>query len=142
MYSPNSKSSQDRDIDTIVDRLLAVVSTLNCKPFIRYYSPPKFEIKTKKQQSKDKKPTVENEFTKHIPTTPSIAEKIAKAFNEKYSKYCISNPEFMNSASETNDDIILFLDRSADMISPLIHEFTYQAMVNDLLDLEQGKKYK
>ncbi|OMJ23521.1 hypothetical protein AYI70_g2211, partial [Smittium culicis] len=34
MYSPNSKSSQDRDIDTIVDRLLAVVSTLNCKPFI------------------------------------------------------------------------------------------------------------
>jgi hypothetical protein len=28
-----------------------------------------------------------------------------------------------------------------DLMAPLIHEFTYQAMVNDLLPIEDGSKY-
>lgn len=28
-----------------------------------------------------------------------------------------------------------------DAMAPLIHEFTYQAMVNDLLPIEDGSKY-
>ena len=39
---------------------------------------------------------------------------------------------------------IILLDRTIDPVSPLLHEFTYQAMVADLLNLEEtpsGLKY-
>ena len=29
-----------------------------------------------------------------------------------------------------------------DTIAPFVHEFTYQAMVNDVLPIEDGSKYK
>lgn len=29
-----------------------------------------------------------------------------------------------------------------DLYAPLLHEFTYQAMCNDLLDIEDGTKYQ
>lgn len=32
------------------------------------------------------------------------------------------------------------VDRSLDLFSPLVHEFTYQAMVHDLLPVQDGDK--
>lgn len=32
------------------------------------------------------------------------------------------------------------VDRSMDLVSPLLHEFTYQAMVHDLLPIKDGDK--
>lgn len=37
---------------------------------------------------------------------------------------------------------LLITDRSMDTMAPFIHEFTYQAMANDLLNIEDGKKYR
>ena len=34
---------------------------------------------------------------------------------------------------------LLLLDRSSDPLTPLIHEFTYEAMVNDLLSVDEDK---
>ena len=34
-----------------------------------------------------------------------------------------------------NRPVLLVLDRTYDLIAPLIHEFTYQAMVYDLLEI-------
>lgn len=31
------------------------------------------------------------------------------------------------------------MDRSFDLVTPLLHEFTYQAMVYDLIDLDGNK---
>lgn len=36
---------------------------------------------------------------------------------------------------------LIITDRSMDMMSPFIHEFTYQAMANDLLPIRDGKTY-
>ena len=36
---------------------------------------------------------------------------------------------------------LIITDRSMDVVAPLIHEFTYQAMCNDLLPIEGGTKY-
>lgn len=36
---------------------------------------------------------------------------------------------------------LIVTDRAMDVVAPLIHEFTYQAMANDLLPIEDGSKY-
>jgi syntaxin-binding protein 1 len=36
---------------------------------------------------------------------------------------------------------LFITDRAMDMIAPFVHEFTYQAMANDLLPIEGGTKY-
>lgn len=36
--------------------------------------------------------------------------------------------------------VLLVVDRSMDLLSPLIHEFTYQSMVHDLLPIRDGDK--
>eukprot|EP00276_Gloeochaete_wittrockiana_P002319 CAMPEP_0184675198 /NCGR_PEP_ID=MMETSP0308-20130426/87656_1 /TAXON_ID=38269 /ORGANISM="Gloeochaete witrockiana, Strain SAG 46.84" /LENGTH=629 /DNA_ID=CAMNT_0027122881 /DNA_START=157 /DNA_END=2046 /DNA_ORIENTATION=+ len=37
---------------------------------------------------------------------------------------------------------VLILDRTYDPVAPLLHEFTYQAMCFDLLDIQGGDRYK
>jgi len=45
----------------------------------------------------------------------------------------------MQGNMERDRSTLLLLDRSLDVLSPLMHEFTYQAMVNDLLNIDDDK---
>ena len=36
---------------------------------------------------------------------------------------------------------LIITDRAMDALAPFIHEFTYQAMVNDLLQIKDGTTY-
>ena len=36
---------------------------------------------------------------------------------------------------------LIVTDRAMDVVAPFIHDFTYQAMANDLLPIEDGVKY-
>lgn len=38
--------------------------------------------------------------------------------------------------------MLFITDRSMDLFAPFLHEFTYQAMCNDLLDIEDGTTYR
>lgn len=45
---------------------------------------------------------------------------------------------FHGAASVSDRGTLLLLDRSEDVLAPLMHETTYQAMVHDVLGLESG----
>lgn len=55
---------------------------------------------------------------------------------DAYAKY---NPNFPPQTSRPTG-ILLITDRSMDIIAPVIHEFTYQAMAHDLLPITEGEK--
>jgi syntaxin-binding protein 1 len=67
-----------------------------------------------------------------------LAELVQKEVDE-YGRTDSSYPP----SSNFSPAIMLILDRSFDAMTPLMHEFTYQAMIQDLLPLENGKyKYE
>ncbi|KAG6908968.1 hypothetical protein DXG01_002574 [Tephrocybe rancida] len=59
-----------------------------------------------------------------------------KKQNPDFAKYPPSSPE----ASRPRATLII-TDRTMDMLAPFLHEFTYQAMANDLLPIQNGTKY-
>lgn len=65
-----------------------------------------------------------------------IPMKLAEAVWNIITTYKSSIPNF--PSTETCE--LLIVDRSVDQIAPIIHEWTYDAMCHDLLDLE-GNKY-
>lgn len=66
-----------------------------------------------------------------------LAFKLAKHFQEAFGEfYSMAKPNDFQSAT------VLILDRSFDHLSPFLHDFSYQAIINDLLNIENGKKYR
>ena len=53
-----------------------------------------------------------------------------------------ANPDFAKPTQPPRQRATLIItDRSMDMLAPFIHEFTFQAMANDLLPIKDGTKY-
>jgi syntaxin-binding protein 1 len=71
-----------------------------------------------------------------------FSRDIATSLHQGLLAYKRSNPAFWCYGDDKHTDReraqILILDRSFDPLSPLMHEYTYQAMVNDLLDVTDG----
>eukprot|EP01038_Epipyxis_sp_PR26KG_P010661 gene10661-14317_t len=71
-----------------------------------------------------------------------FAREIATTVHRTVEQFKKSNPEFVCNGEDSNHDRergqLLILERSFDPVSPLMHEYTYQAMVNDLLNVEDG----
>mmetsp|Transcript_25072 Transcript_25072/g.54196 ORF Transcript_25072/g.54196 Transcript_25072/m.54196 type:complete len:616 (-) Transcript_25072:221-2068(-) len=73
----------------------------------------------------------------------SHAREIATALHQTILQHKRSNPTFWTYGDdhvhhERERAQILIVDRSFDCLSPLMHEYTYQAMANDLLDVNDG----
>ncbi|KAJ2492649.1 syntaxin binding protein 1 [Coemansia sp. RSA 2050] len=120
LYSPNASGMRSRDLEASADRVLSVIASLGIRPYIRYYRPPG--------------------------PASSPAEAMANCLQSKLDSYCAhlrrkaENYKEGQSANLLTSTIIV-LDRSVDIYAPLIHDFAYQAMVHDLIDLESGDKY-
>jgi syntaxin-binding protein 1 len=71
------------------------------------------------------------------------AREIATSLHQTILSYKRANPTFWTYGDdhihhERERAQILILDRSFDCLSPLMHEYTYQAMAQDLLAIEEG----
>jgi syntaxin-binding protein 1 len=99
--------------NSIVEKLVTLCATLNEYPHVRY------------------------------PVTCPLAQNLAETFQSKMNEFVASAPNWwyygMSGHMERDRSSLLLLDRSFDPLTPLMHEFTYQAMVNDLLDIDDDK---
>ena len=70
-------------------------------------------------------------------------EAMANAVLSKINAYVGSSPNWwyhgMPGYEARDRSTLLLIDRSEDPLSPLMHEFTYQSMVNDLLTIENDQ---
>ncbi|PIN27089.1 Vesicle trafficking protein Sec1 [Handroanthus impetiginosus] len=113
-----SSRKGDACLNLMAIRIASVFASLREFPFVRY------------RAAKSLDPTTMTTFRDLIPT------KLAAAIWNCLVKYKSSLPNFPQS--ETCE--LLILDRSIDQIAPIIHEWTYDAMCHDLLNME-GNKY-
>lgn len=97
----------------IADSLVTVCASLNEYPHIRYK------------------------------VTSRLGLSITRLFNKKIKEFISKNRNWWYHGdpqhTEKGRSTLLILSRIDDCLSPLIHEFTYQAMVNDLLKLDDDK---
>ncbi|KAK3195007.1 hypothetical protein Dsin_026317 [Dipteronia sinensis] len=118
LYGENAEKSRNFDtcLNTMAKRIATVFASLKEFPCVRYRS------------AKVSDPSL---------TTfrDSIPEKLATAIWDTVVKYK-SIPNF----PQTETCELLILDRSVDQIAPVIHEWTYDAMCHDLLQMD-GNKY-
>jgi syntaxin-binding protein 1 len=100
----------------IADKLVTVCATLNEYPHIRYKN------------------------------SSNICTSLAATFHTKMDQFVKQNPSWWYHGGPKNQSstgapqkergTLLLLDRSGDALSPLMHDFTYQSMVHDLLTME------
>ncbi|KAF3439985.1 hypothetical protein FNV43_RR18263 [Rhamnella rubrinervis] len=108
----------DACLNTMATRIGTVFASLKELPFVRFRAARALDGPTE-ATSRDLVPM-----------------KLAAAVWDCVSKYKTTIPNFPQS--ETCE--LLILDRSVDLISPVIHEWTYDAMCHDLLNMD-GNKY-
>ncbi|XP_073147587.1 SNARE-interacting protein KEULE-like isoform X1 [Henckelia pumila] len=113
-----SSRKGDACLNMMATRIATVFASLREFPSVRY------------RAAKSLDPNTMTTFRDLIPT------KLAAAIWNCLMKYKSSLPNFPQS--ETCE--LMILDRSIDQIAPIIHEWTYDAMCHDLLNME-GNKY-
>ncbi|KAJ6675511.1 PROTEIN TRANSPORT SEC1A [Salix viminalis] len=118
LYGKNVENSRrfDACMNTMATRIATVFASLNELPFVRYRAA---------KATDDSTATFRD----------SIPAKLAAGVWNNILKYkCIPN------FPQTETCELLILDRSIDQIAPVIHEWTYDAMCHDLLEMD-GNKY-
>ncbi|KAI9464431.1 Sec1-like protein [Lactarius psammicola] len=136
MYSPprsdaTARAERDRveeDIRFAAKSIANVCITLNEYPYIRYYVPAHHGPLEQSRQSE----AAEAEVLSRV-----LAFEIQSALDE----YKRANPDFPKQDPGRQRATLIVTDRAMDVVAPFIHEFTYQAMANDLLPIEDGSKY-
>ncbi|XP_024019042.1 protein transport Sec1a isoform X1 [Morus notabilis] len=108
----------DACLNTMANRIATVFASLKELPCVRY--------RAAKAVDESAATTLRD----------SIPTKLASAVWNCISKYKSTVPNF----PQTETCELLILDRSIDQIAPIIHEWTYDAMCRDLLDMD-GNKY-
>ncbi|KAJ2150624.1 syntaxin binding protein 1 [Coemansia sp. RSA 1935] len=137
LYSPHALNLVSRDLDAAADRLLSVIVSLGIRPYIRYYRP----LSSAPYEALE--PSLMSGYGTAT-ACPRIAESMAALIQQKLNDYYSHESNTNNSTKRPETltpSVVIVLDRSVDLYSPLLHEFTYQALVHDLIDLDGGNTY-
>ncbi|KAI9207262.1 Sec1-like protein [Polychytrium aggregatum] len=112
LYNPPSIPDLNSHLHFLAKRMTSVLTTLGDYPSIRYHDPSGSNC--------------------------SLSFKFASYLKDELDETCKNTPDFP-AQNNFKKPILIILDRSVDVMAPVLHEFTYQAMMNDLLTLEDGK---
>lgn len=99
-------------------RLVCMCAMLGEYPIIRYYRP-----------------------TEALHAARSLSAKLANTVQAELDNHARNNEGFPPK-SDRPRGVLFITDRSMDLFAPLVHEFTYQAMANDLLPIREGTFYE
>ncbi|CAK9442268.1 uncharacterized protein LODBEIA_P60110 [Lodderomyces beijingensis] len=120
-YNRNAQQFVIPQIKKVASSLLNLMISMQEYPFIRFYQPPDatYEAKT-------------------------LPELIADEFQLQMDGYCRANDNYPTpEVSAKTRSVLLITDRTIDLYAPLLHEFTYQAMANDIVEsLEKEDVYR
>ncbi|KAH9000092.1 Sec1-like protein [Lactarius akahatsu] len=166
MYSPprsdaTTRAERDRaeeDIRFAAKSIANVCITLNEYPYIRYYIPahhgPLGALRPHESTRATPRPANENSLRWRTnlargeqarQTEAAEAEVLSRVLaleiQSALDEYKRLNPDFPKQDPGRQRGTLIVTDRAMDVVAPFIHEFTYQAMANDLLPIEDGSKY-
>ncbi|RNE97575.1 putative syntaxin binding protein [Trypanosoma conorhini] len=74
----------------------------------------------------------------HYQNRSNICHAFAKTFFEKLAKLCYDEPDFKKGENVRGKPVLVILDRGFDTVAPLVHQRTYQCLLDDLMPLENG----
>ncbi|ORX46023.1 Sec1-like protein [Piromyces finnis] len=110
----NSKL-QNNTLEDISNKVVSLLATLGDYPDIRYFDPDG--------------------------NTSNIASKFAYKLQEKLDNLTDIDGDFPKKTPYKRTNMII-VDRSYDLVGPLLHDFYYQGMANDIADIEDGVIYR
>jgi syntaxin-binding protein 1 len=148
----------------LISQILDVLATFNENPYIRYYQPthhaplgPLVETMNQPQAPGQPQPQQPNQAgassrwraamgsvgsrTSEV-VGEHLSKKIASTVQDELDRYLAMNPDFAANNEGRPRGTLFVVDRSMDLAAPFLHEFFYQAMINDLLPLHDGKHYE
>ncbi|KAJ1555099.1 vacuolar sorting protein VPS33/slp1, partial [Nowakowskiella sp. JEL0078] len=113
IYNAPTASHLDFELKSLATRITSVLATLGEYPYIRYHDP--------------------NGGSRDKPNAAKLAA-LVKSELDNLRDHDSSFPSKTSSPAT-----LIILDRSIDVIAPLLHEHTYQAMAQDLVVFDNGK---
>ena len=116
LFHPACNNLVRKHLDDLSQKIVSVCVSLGEYPTIRYHSP--------------KNPTHEASV---------LCSHLARFVQLELDQYAKYHEDFPPPSPRPRGALII-TDRSMDLFAPIIHEFTYQAMVHDLLPLIEGDK--
>ncbi|KAF2199541.1 Sec1-like protein [Delitschia confertaspora ATCC 74209] len=116
LFHPACNGLVRQHMEEIAQKILGVCVALGEYPTIRYYRP--------------RNATHEASV---------LCSHLARFVQEQLDMYAQYNQDFPPPSNRPRGALYI-TDRSMDLYAPLIHEFTYQAMAHDLLDIKEGDK--
>ncbi|CAG8519714.1 16795_t:CDS:2, partial [Dentiscutata heterogama] len=120
LYSPEESPLFDGELRKLAKQLLSVCVSLGEEnPLIRFQR------------------GIESDHA-----TKELSLKLAQLVQAEFDEHARNRKRHSPPQDIQRPRAVLFIvDRSIDMYTPILHEFTYQAMANDVLQIENGRKF-